>query len=79
MCYEQVVPRGDDSNELGELLAHEIGHFLFNLTHYHAPSFENGQMIIRSKTDIMGERISMDPNDSIGELSQLQIEEAFNS
>lgn len=75
--YQQVVPRGDDRNEIGELLAHEIGHFLFNLSHYQPPVMEGDEIMIRSKDDIMGERRNMDPNDSLGDLSREQVNEAF--
>jgi|GEM_PF-2918014 len=77
--YQQVVPRGDNSNEIGELLAHEIGHFLFGMTHYQPPSEEGGEFVIRPKGDIMGERATMDPNDSIGDLSRGEMNEAFES
>lgn len=77
--YRQVVPRGDNGQELGELLAHEIGHFLFGLTHNRPPEATDEGIMIHPKTDIMRGGEQMDPNDSIGPESRAEIEEAFRS
>jgi hypothetical protein len=75
--YRQVAPRGDSGQEIGELLAHEIGHFLFRLTHNRPPEFTSEGMVIHPKSDIMQGGGSMDPDDSIGPESRTEIEEAF--
>ncbi|MCP4074614.1 MAG: DUF4157 domain-containing protein [Gammaproteobacteria bacterium] len=77
--YQQVVPRGDSGLEIAELLAHEIGHFLFHLSHNRPPEVTNAGVTIRSKTDIMRGGGAMDPNDSFGETSRQEIDEAFES
>lgn len=77
--YRQVVPRGDSGQELGELLAHEIGHFLFGLTHNRPPEATDEGIMIHPKTDIMRGGEQMDPNDSIGSDSRVEIDEAFQT
>lgn len=75
--YEQVVPRGDSSQEIAELLAHEIGHFLFGLTHNQPPQPTDEGFVIRGKGDIMQGGAGMDPDDRLGATSRREMERAL--
>jgi hypothetical protein len=75
--FRQTAPLGSEDRELGELLAHEIGHFLFNLSHYEEPEITSGAMHIVEKTDFMRPSGTFDPNDRLGATSRRQIDQAF--
>lgn len=78
--FRQTAPRGSTVRELGELLAHEIGHFLFRLTHHEPPEpSPQGGFIVRDKTDFMRGGGSYDPQDRLGATSRREMERAFST
>lgn len=76
--YAQVAERGSTDQELGELLAHEIGHFLFGLGHYEPLDVLGEQAVIRDKTDIMRASAEFDPQDHLGAASRAEIDTALS-
>ena len=73
----QVAPVGSSDPELGELIAHEIGHFLFNLTHYLPQRMEGMAVIVDEKDDLMRSGGDFDPDDHFGAESRRQIDAAI--
>jgi hypothetical protein len=75
--YRQVAPAGSSDQELGELLAHEIGHFLFGLGHWEPMEEAEEGFEAFAKTDIMRGGGGFDPRDHLGEASRVEIDEAL--
>lgn len=76
----QTVRKGDPGKEIAELLAHEIGHFLFNLSHGEEPTvMSTGGLFFPEKTDFMKGGSPYDPNDELGATSRQQVDQAIHT